>query len=98
MSILIGGGASLILGLLGLIFWWQNFFIVLKGTIPILLLLGGALAVYVGADELKDKLREEREKEREELTRAREELERTKAEAEKYREELEKLKEPRQES
>ncbi len=83
------------LGLLGLIFWWREFFILLKGSIPVLLLLGGALAVYVGLDEIKDKMREEKERQEEELNRAREELERTKAEAEKYREELDKLKEPR---
>lgn len=92
MTILIGGAASLFLGLLGLIFWWQHFFNLLKGAIPILLLLGGALAVYVGLDELKDKMREERERQAEELNKAREELEKTKAEAERYREELDKLK------
>jgi len=92
MTILVGGAASLVLGLLGLIFWWKDFFIILRGAIPILLLLGGALAVYVGLDELKDKMREEKERQAEELNKAKEELERTRAEAEKYREELEKLK------
>jgi len=47
---------------------------------------------FVGMDEFKDKLKEEREKEKEELLKAREELERTKAEADKYREELERMK------
>lgn len=94
MTILVGGAAALFLGLLGLIFWWKEFFVLLKGSIPIILFLGGALAVYVGFDELKDKMREEKERQEEELNKAREELERTKAEAEKYREELNKLKEP----
>ncbi len=97
MTILVGGAAALFLGLLGLIFWWREFFILLKGSIPIILLLGGALAVYVGLDEIKDKMREEKERQAEELNKAREELERTKAEAEKYREELDKLKEPKPE-
>jgi cell shape-determining protein MreC len=98
MTILVGGSAALFLGLLGLIFWWKEFFILLKGSIPLVLFLGGALAVYVGLDEIKDKMREEKERQAEELNKAKEELERTKAEAEKYKEELSKLKEPRQEA
>lgn len=92
MPVLLGGAASIFLGLIGLFFWWKDFFTILKGGIPIALLIGGALAVFVGLDELKDKIREERDKEKEELLKAREELEKTKAEAEKYREELERMK------
>ena len=83
----------MILGLIGFIAWWKEFFIILKGAIPLALLLGGALAVYVGIDEVKDKMREEKEKEKEELNKTREELEKARAEAEKMREELEKMKE-----
>ncbi len=93
MSVLIGGGISVMLGLILLIFWYRNFLILLTGALPIILILGGALAVYVGLDELRDKIRETQEKEKEELNKARIELERAKAEAEKYREELDKLKE-----
>ncbi len=92
MTVLIGGAAALILGLIGFIAWWKEFFILLKGAIPLALILGGALAVYVGMDELKDKIREERDKEQEELSKTKDELERAKAEAEKMREELEKIK------
>jgi len=92
MSVLIGGGMSVMLGLVLLIFWYKHFLVLLMGAAPILLILGGALAVYVGLDELKDKIRETQEKEKEELNKARAELERAKAEADKYREELEKLK------
>jgi len=91
MTVLLSGAASVFLGLLGLIFWWKEFFILLKGAIPIVLLIGGALALFVGFDELKEKMQEERDKEKEELQKAREELERTKAEAEKFREELERM-------
>jgi uncharacterized protein (DUF3084 family) len=93
MTVLVGGAAALILGLIGFIAWWKEFFIILKGAIPLALLLGGALAVYVGIDEVKDKMREEKEKEKEELNKTREELEKARAEAEKMREELEKMKE-----
>jgi uncharacterized membrane protein len=91
MTVLAGGAAAVFLGLIGLLFWWRDFFTILKGGIPIILLLGGILAVYVGLDEVRDKMREEREKEKEELNKAKEELERAKAEADRYREELEKV-------
>ena len=92
MSVLIGGGISVMLGLVLLVFWYKHFRALLMGAVPVLLIMGGALAVYVGLDELKDKIRETQEKEKEELNKARAELERAKAEADKYREELEKLK------
>jgi hypothetical protein len=92
MAVLLGGAAAFILGLVSLIVWWQAFFTILKGGIPIALLIGGVLAIFVGLDELKEKMRVERGKEKEELLQAREELERTKAEADKYREELERMK------
>ena len=92
MSVLIGGGVAVLFGIIGLLIWWRDFFTLLKGGIPILLLLGGALAIYVGIDELRDKIRESQEREKEELDKARTDLERARAEAEKYREELEKMK------
>ncbi len=57
MVALIGGLAALILGLIGLIGWWSEFLLILKGSIPLILLLGGALAVYLGVEEIKDKNR-----------------------------------------
>lgn len=92
MSVLIGGGISVMLGLVLVVFWYKQFLALVMGAVPVLLIMGGALAVYVGLDELKDKIRETQEKEKEELNKARAELERAKAEADKYREELEKLK------
>jgi len=92
MSVLIGGGVSVMLGLVLLIFWYKHFLVLLMGAVPFLLILGGALAVYVGLDEMKDKIRETQEMEKEELNKARAELERAKAEAEKYKDELDKLK------
>jgi len=53
MKILLGGIVALILGFIGLVAWWSEFFRVLKGVIPILLVLGGALAVYLGIEDLK---------------------------------------------
>jgi len=93
MSLLIGGAVSVIIGLIGLILWWVDFLAILRGGIPIILILGGILAVYIGLDEIQDKLREERQKQEEGLAKAKEEIEMVKAQAEQYREELEKLKE-----
>ena len=44
MSLLMGGAVSSVLGLIGLIFWWNDFMVILKGGIPVLLLIGGILA------------------------------------------------------
>jgi hypothetical protein len=92
MSLLIGGVIIAVLGLISLIFWWADFMIILRGAFPISLLLGGALAVYVGIDEIQEKIREDRLRQEEKLSKAKEEIESAKAEAEHYREELEKLK------
>ena len=54
MKTLIGGAIAAALGLIGLVIWWGQFLMVLAGIIPAMLLLGGALAVYLGFDELKD--------------------------------------------
>jgi len=95
MSLLAGGVIGAILGLISLIFWWGDFLTILKGAIPISLLLGGLLAIYVGFDEIQDKIREERHRQDEELEKAKEEMESARAEAQRYREELNKLKEPK---
>jgi predicted Holliday junction resolvase-like endonuclease len=93
MSLLVGGAVSAVLGLIGFFFWWADFMTILKGGVPILLFLGGILAVYIGVDEIQDKLLEERQKQEESLAKAREEIEVVRAKAEQYREELDKLKE-----
>ena len=93
MSLLIGGIIAAVLGLVGLIQFSEAFLTIVKGAFPISLLLGGALAVYVGIDEIQDKIREERLRQDEKLEKAHEEIEAAKAQAEKYKEELKKLKE-----
>lgn len=50
-----GGLISLILGIIGLIVWWGSFVDLLMGAVPAILILGGALAAYLGVEELKDK-------------------------------------------
>ncbi|MFA4916814.1 MAG: hypothetical protein WC560_09105 [Syntrophales bacterium] len=93
MSVIIGGAISLILGLIGIMGWSHEFFIILKGTVPIVLLLGGTLALYIGYDELRENIREDKNEQEEKLKKAQEEMEEIKNRAELYREELERLKE-----
>ena len=59
MKTLIGGAIAAALGLIGLVIWWGEFLMVLAGIIPVMLLLGGGLAVYLGFDELKDTWKKE---------------------------------------
>lgn len=54
MKTLIGGAVAAVLGLIGLSVWFGEFLQILAGAVPIMLLLGGGLALYLGFDELKD--------------------------------------------
>lgn len=94
MQVMIGGIIAAVIGLLGVVIFWSQFLTLLAGGIPIALLLGGALAIYVGYDELRDQMREKKDTavQSDELEKAKQELERAKAEAERYKEELEKAK------
>jgi cell shape-determining protein MreC len=93
MSLLIVGAVSAVLGLIGLMAWWNDFLTLLKGAVPLAMLLGGILAIYVGFDDIQDKMREEQARQNAKLDQTREEMEIVRAKAEQYREELERLKE-----
>ncbi|NOX33326.1 MAG: hypothetical protein GXP56_06255 [Deltaproteobacteria bacterium] len=54
MKTLIGGAIAVLLGVVGLAVWFNQFLVLLAGCIPPVLLLGGGLALYLGFDELKD--------------------------------------------
>ena len=84
MVALVGGIAALILGIIGLIGWWGSFLIILKGSVPIMLILGGALAAYLGMEEIKEN------KTSETISENTDEL---KSEVENLKEELKELKE-----
>lgn len=55
MAALFGGVVSLVLGIIGIIIFWGYFLKALAAGIPVLLILGGALAAYLGIEEWKDK-------------------------------------------
>jgi hypothetical protein len=61
MKTLIGGAVAAVLGLIGLAVWWKPFLTLLAGSIPVALLIGGGLALYLGFDELKDTWKKDKE-------------------------------------
>jgi phosphate/sulfate permease len=54
MKTLIGGAIAAVLGLIGISVWFSEFLQIIAGVLPVMLLLGGGLALYLGFDELKD--------------------------------------------
>jgi len=55
MMALAGGLVALVLGIIGIVVWWAYFIKALAAGIPVMLILGGALATYLGIEEMKDK-------------------------------------------
>ncbi len=60
MAALAGGLAAVILGIIGIILWWDAFLLLVMGALPAMFILGGALAAYLGFEEIKDKRAAER--------------------------------------
>ena len=61
MAGIIGGAVAAALGLLGFIFWWDSFTTVLKGGIPLLLLLGGIISLVAAINELRETAKTKKE-------------------------------------
>ena len=55
MMALVGGLIALVLGIVGIVVWWCYLLEILMGVIPVILILGGALATYLGIGAMKDK-------------------------------------------
>jgi len=92
MKTLIGGAIAAALGLIGLVIWWGQFLMVLAGIIPAMLLLGGALAIYLGFDELKDTWKADEAAEPSAESSEGEDVEKYKKEIDDLKEEIETLK------
>lgn len=93
MTALVGGLVAVALGLIGLGLWWREFLTLVAGGLPLLLLLGGALAVYLGYEETKDKFFKKPEASGYEPPKmAEEEVEKYKAEVERLKSEIEEIK------
>ncbi len=89
MKVFLGGVIAVFLGLIGILVFFGKFLDLLAGALPLMLLLGGAMAAYLGYDEVKDKLPLPKNK-----AHSTEPTPETnyKAEAERYKEEVERLK------
>jgi len=82
MAALLGGLVALILGIIGIVIWWGFFIKALAAGIPALLILGGALATYLGIEELKDKRRADKFEEKPNTSELKEEVASLKKEVE----------------
>lgn len=89
MKTLIGGAIGAVLGLIGISIWWKEFLQLLAGAIPVMLLLGGGLALYLGFDEMKDTWKKD---ETAPASTATEDVEKYKKEIDELKGEIEKLK------
>ncbi len=57
MVSLIAGVVAVVLGIIGIASWWAHFLLVLRGTLPALFILGGAVAIAAGFGTVKDKMK-----------------------------------------
>ena len=55
MMALAGGLIAFVLGIIGIVVWWCPLLEILMGVIPVMLILGGALATYFGFEQMMDK-------------------------------------------
>ena len=92
MKTLIGGVVAAVLGIIGLSVWFKEFLLLLAGAIPVMLLLGGGLAVYLGFDELKDNWKKEDTFDTAAETGTSEDVDKYKKEIDDLKEEIEALK------
>ena len=89
MKVFIGGVAAAFLGFLGIIILHEAVFQFIGGAIPLVLLLGGLMAAYLGYDEVKEKFPFSKAPESPDSASSEAKL---KEEADKYKMEVERLK------
>ncbi len=89
MKVFLGGIGAAFLGIIGMFVFMGPFLQLLAGAIPLMLLAGGAMAAYLGYDEVKDKLPFTRKLETEAPVNTETQL---REEADKYKKEVERLK------
>jgi hypothetical protein len=63
MIALIVGIVFFVLGVLGLIFWWSRFVVVLLGSLPPIFILSGLAALALGISQVRDKMAAKKEEE-----------------------------------
>ncbi|MBF0386936.1 MAG: hypothetical protein HQL20_03675 [Candidatus Omnitrophica bacterium] len=52
---IIGGSIAAVLGIIGIIGWWDNFGDFLRGAMPLAIFIGGLVALNTGLKFLKEK-------------------------------------------
>lgn len=57
LSLLIGAIVAVV-GAILLVTWWYEFIFITRAVLPVLLILGGGVAVFAGLNELKDTLKQ----------------------------------------
>ncbi|MEW6379356.1 MAG: hypothetical protein AB1611_07090 [bacterium] len=57
----LGGFLAIILGIIGLIFWFRYFLYLIAGSVPMILLTGGLIALFIGITEIKDTIKTKEE-------------------------------------
>jgi hypothetical protein len=87
MKVFVGGVVAAFLGFLGIIIGFHNVMGFIAGAIPLILLLGGLMAAYLGYDEVKEKLPFKKCAESQDAGESK-----LRDEAEKYKQEVERLK------
>ena len=92
MKVFGGGVVAAFLGFIGILMFPGPFFGLLAGVIPLVLLLGGAMAAYLGYDEVKEKLPFPKNRESSEAEAGSSEADKYKQEVERLKAELEKAK------
>lgn len=55
------GIVAVILGLKGLTAWYGDLFTMVRGSLPVIFILGGSIAVIAALSEIKDELSSKRE-------------------------------------
>ncbi|MGA1826529.1 MAG: hypothetical protein ACMUIP_17895 [bacterium] len=55
----LGGVIAIVIGVIGIIFFFSKFLTILAGTIPIMLICGGLIALFIGFSEIKDSLKKD---------------------------------------
>ena len=58
------GVIAVLLGFKGLTAYWGDLLTVLRGSLPAIFILGGAIAVIAGLSEIKDEISSKREEKR----------------------------------
>lgn len=56
MFAIIVGAGFVVLGFWGVVAWWQDFVIVLKGFLPVMIVFGGFFSVIAGASSVRDSI------------------------------------------